>query len=103
MKVTFVLISSLCAVFILGIVIPKLAIHSAESISSEDIACAKRDTQQLLNPVERLLIMKVAVTGKKQERIHAALYAPFGLRYATVELTCNGGGVIRRSWRPRAS
>lgn len=84
--------------FMVAIALPVLLIKDASNLSAEDIACAKRDTNMILeNPIERLFILKTVVDKKEGDTLFTSTYTIAGIKYATVELTCNEGSKV--TWR----
>ena len=91
-----IIISIVC----ISILIPKYGIHDEVKLPVEERTCAIHDTNQILdNPIERFLIFKTIVVNNNNDVIHTNSYTFFGLKYATVELVCNGSSkVLWRRW-----
>ncbi len=84
--------------FIVTITLNVLSIKDANNLSAEDIACAKRDTNMILNnPIERFLIVKTVIDKKESDTLFTSSYTIAGIKYATVELVCNEGSKV--TWR----
>ncbi len=84
--------------FIVAIALPVLLIKDASNLSAEDITCAKRDTNMILeNPIERLLILKTVVDKKEGDTFFTSAYTIAGIKYATVELVCDQQSTV--TWR----
>lgn len=81
-----------------AIILPKILISHADTISAEDISCSTELAHMTLeNPIERLLITETVVTKKIEDTLTLYAYMIGGLHYATVEVDCNGGTSV--TWR----
>lgn len=94
------IIIGIVVALIVAIILPMLLLNDASNLSAADIACAKRDTNMILeNPIERLLILKTVVDKKEDDTLFTSAYTIAGIKYATVELVCDQGStVIWRRW-----
>ena len=96
--ITPVLFFIIIITFIIAIAFPVLLLKDASNLSTEDIACAKRDTNMILeNPIERLFILKTIVDKKEGDTIFTSTYIIAGIKYATVELVCDQNSTV--TWR----
>lgn len=92
------IIIGIIVAFIAAIALPVLLLNDANNLSAEDIACAKRDTNMILeNPIERLLILKTVVNKKEGDTLYTSAYTIAGIKYATVELICDEHSTV--TWR----
>ena len=84
-----------------GILVPKFLIQDSRRLPEEDINCAKTETHLMLdNPFERILVQKLAVSGKEGENLYVDAYTFWGLKYARVKVVCNEGAeVLWRVWK----
>lgn len=85
--ITFILIPLL-----VGIAIPKLIYQDAKNVSPEEIKIAKEDARDILEfPLDGLLVMKLVVHKKTQNKICVNAYSFFGLKYTVVEVDVTPG------------
>src|SRR3990167_13423 len=92
------IISSIFLVLVALIVLPKIVIKDADHLNEEEIMCAKRSTEMILeNPIERGLIIELSVDAKKDDIYYTSAYTLGGLKYATVELHCDSSATV--TWR----
>lgn len=81
-----------------AIALPVLLIKDANNLSAEDIACAKRDTDMILeNPIERFFILKTVVDKKENDTLFTSVHTIAGIKYATVELVCDQNSTV--TWK----
>ena len=80
-------------------ILPKVLIKDFEdkfNDTTEEYACAKEQTELMLNPLEKLIVTKIAVTDRGFLTF-LNVYTIFGIRYACAEVDCpEGGGQIER-------
>lgn len=82
-----VLISSIFMTLGIGIAIPNLIYYDKTNVPQKNIETAKKSTSDILeHPLDFLLITKLIVREKKQEKVLVDAYTFFGLRYAVVEV-----------------
>lgn len=98
MKKSTIVLLTVLFIILLGILIPKVFINDAYQLSQDD-----HDTimytvyQQLDNPIEWILIQKIAVDNKKDETVYTTAYTLWGLKYATMETNFSGNSKV--TWR----
>lgn len=101
MKKTIIIASAFLLILISGIIIPKIVIkdyYDEFNDTSEEYKCAKEHTEALLNPIEKLITTKIAVTGRGFLTF-LNVYTLFGVKYADAEISCpEGSGQIDRVW-----
>lgn len=84
-----IVVVTLIVALVLATVLPQKYITDASGISSEDILCAKEETQAILeNPIERILIIKTSVDKKVGDTLFTTAYTLGGITWAKVELIC---------------
>ena len=84
---TFILITLL-----VGIAIHKLIYPDAKNVSQSEIKIAKEDARDILEfPLDGLLVMKLVVHEKTQNKIYVNAYSFFGLKYTIVEVDVTPG------------
>lgn len=85
--ITFILIP-----LFIGIAIPKLIYQDAKNVSQSELKIAKEDARDILEyPLDGLLVMKLVVHEKTQNKIYVDAYSFFGLRYTVVEVDVTPG------------
>lgn len=81
-----------------GILVPKFLIQDSRILPKDDINCAKTETHLMLdNPFERILVQKLAASGKEGENLYVDAYTLWGLKYARVKVICNESAEV--VWR----
>ena len=96
MKVKIII--GIIIVFMAVATLPLALINDARNLSAKEIACSKLDTEMMLsNPIERFLILKIAVDKKEDNTFFTSAYTIAGIKYATVELVCYEHSTI--TWR----
>jgi hypothetical protein len=79
------------------IIFPVFLMKDISNLNSEDIACAKRDADMILqNPIERLLVLKTVVAKKEGDTFFVNAHTIAGIKYATIELVCDENSTIER-------
>ena len=100
-KIWLVLFSLILVFLVGGVFIPEIAVRDASGLSQEEIKCAKNETRLVLdNPLERVIILELAVSGKEGRNLYVDAYTFFGIKYAKVRVICNDSAeVLWRVWR----
>jgi len=83
-----------------GIVAPRMIPEQMQNLDAEMLKCLKIEAYQLLeNPVESLLIQKIVSSEYNGPMIRMEAYTFWGIRYALIEVQCNGPSrVVWRRW-----
>ncbi len=99
-KIIKIIIPTFIAIIIIGFLVPKVFIRDINGLTEQEIFCAKISAHQILeNPIERMLILKTAISKKDGNIFTTNSYTFGGLKYATVELECNRQArVVWRRW-----
>ncbi len=97
----FLLLLLLIFVFVVGgVFIPKIVIRDAPDLSREEIECAKNEARSIMNPLEGIVVLELAVSGKEGKNLYIDAYTLWGLKYARVRVVCNDSSeVLWRVWR----
>lgn len=89
MRIKFLLVL-VFVILLLSVFIPKLLIQDSKVLPGGDAECATRETYLLLdNPFERILVQKLAVSGKEGKNLYVDAYTFWGIKYAKVKVVCN--------------
>ena len=98
MKKSKAILLTILFVTFLGVLIPKVYIKDAYQLSQDDHDTIMFNVyHQLDNPIELVLIQKIAVDNKKDETVYTSAYTLWGLKYATVETNFSGNSKV--TWR----